>query len=107
MRSIHLIPYVMYSPTFIMGYHDDICVKVESSMGRVDKELLSARMFNGKYFLHCEDAPAARYIVGGEPLYMFAIDGCVCKIENLPCDNETKMLLKIKYGDCNLDGIYK
>ncbi len=60
-----------------------------------------AKLINGNYTLHRYNGPAVLR-PSKDKLHIKAsyyLDGVYCHIADLHCDNETKMILALKYGD--------
>lgn len=58
-----------------------------------------AKNIGGEYWLHRDDGPIVEPNLKIEGFcYAYFNEGIQCNIEDLPCDGQTKMLLKLKYG---------
>ncbi len=73
---------------------------------------IPVKLIDGTYYAHCEDAPAFTFR-SDESDYceysysFFCINGRVIHIEDLPIDDEAKVMLKLKYGDGSFIGCYE
>ncbi len=65
--------------------------------GRSDG-LYHAMLIDGKYYLHNEKGPSVE-CVGDRYTSGYYLAGRECGIDDLPCDDEMKMILKLKYGE--------
>lgn len=52
---------------------------------------------DGKYYLHHPSKPSWTLMHNGEYEYEFYVHGIKSLIENLPCDEEMKCILALKY----------
>ncbi len=56
-------------------------------------------LIHGIYVAHHESEPAYVTKLPKRTVYQFFIKGKSCKIENLPCEDEVKCMLKLKYTE--------
>lgn len=80
-------------------YIDGILVRNGTGIGHVTLYLETMAGIDGEYMLHREDGPA--YIYTGEygDQYYFHYHGVNVLIGDLPCDDEIKLMLVLKYGN--------
>jgi hypothetical protein len=73
--------------------YDHICYDKENNFGYVIPE----NKYRVVWFFHRTDGPAISIPFNNERLYTFMLNGKNVKIEDLTCDDETKVMLCLKY----------
>lgn len=85
--------------TFRVIVYVDMKTVFDNSEGeKPNCELYVTQKNNGRYVSHRVDGPSYIWENQGYGGHEFRVNGILTSVEQLPCDEETKVLLKLKYG---------
>ncbi len=103
----------MNNPEHIIALNSVICEGVEGDDYLIVSPVVDGilhnvqvKLIDGCYYIHCEDGIGIQFKRGGIVYTYFHVDGIACRIEDLKCSGEMKLMLKLRYGDCVASGCY-
>lgn len=79
---------------------DEEGIKSYKSSSNIHDVYFSLITIEGRNYLHHPSKPSWVYYNTDREVWMyeFCVNGIICLIEDLPCDDETKVYLKLKYA---------